>query len=107
MLVTLFCPRQFHSMRSAHKPAIHHGVRDFRMKLQRIAGVVSEGLNGEGISFGEQFAAGRQVETFAMPLIHVVRPLGAHLPSRFGRTNWVIPDFGVSLRMRIHTGTEM
>ena len=73
-------------MRAAHQPAIHHRVRDFGMELQRVAAAVAERLYRESIAFGQQFAAARQLEAFAMPLIDVVRPFGANLaPATVGR----------------------
>src|SRR5665811_1247493 len=47
---------------AAHQPTIHHGVGDLGVELQRIAGAITERLHGEGIDFGQQFAAGRQDE---------------------------------------------
>ena len=49
MLMTLLGAGQFHAMRPAHEPAVHHGVRDFRVELQGIAGPVAEGLHRKGV----------------------------------------------------------
>src|SRR4249919_3572614 len=94
-------------MRTAHEPSVHHRVRHFGMKLQRITGTEAEGLNAESVAFGQQIAARRQVETFAMPLIDVVGPIRADGASSLSRTDRVVADLGMTLRMWIDTRTEM
>ena len=105
MLVARQGARQFQAMRAAHQPAIHHGVRHLGVKLQRVAAAVAERLDREGIALGQQFATIRQAEAFAVPLIHVVRPIGTYVTARRGRTDRVIAAFRMSLRMRIDTST--
>ncbi len=42
--------RHFQTMGAEHQPAIHHGVGDLGVKLQRVAGAVAEGLDRERIA---------------------------------------------------------
>ena len=107
VLVALLCTRQFHPMRASHKPAIHHRVCDLGMELQRIAGAMAKCLHGESVALSQQLTAGRKVETFAMPLIDMVRPLLTDLEPSLGRADRVIADFSVAVRVWKNTGAEM
>src|SRR5262245_42064544 len=82
-------------------------MRYFGMKLERVAGPMAERLDGEGVTLGQQLAARRQVEAFAMPLIDVVGPIRTDLATRLGRADRIITDLGVAFRVRIDRGTEM
>src|SRR5262245_35104674 len=94
-------------MRAANQPAIHHRVRDFRMKLQRIAGAMTECLHRESVAFREQLTAVRKVETFAMPLIDVIGPVRTHIASGLCWPDRVIADLGVTVRVWKNTSAEM
>jgi hypothetical protein len=59
VFVTLLRPRQFHTMGTTNEPTIHHGVRHFRMKLQRITGAQAEGLDRKSIAFRQELTTGR------------------------------------------------
>ena len=107
MLGALLGARKFHAMSAAHQPAIHHGVGDLGVELQRVTGAIAKRLHRESIAFGQQFAAGRQVEALAMPLIDVIGPIGADHPPSLRWADRVIADLGVALRMRIDAAAEM
>src|SRR6185437_2861249 len=61
----------------------------------------------EGVALGEQFGAGRQVKTFAVPLIDAFRPDADGSEAGVGRPDRVIADFGVALGMAEHAAAEM
>src|ERR1041385_4680440 len=94
-------------MGAAHQPAVHHGVGDFWMELQRITGAGTKRLNLEGLALGQQLALGRQLKALAVPLIDVVWPFSADGATGFGRADRIVADLGMTLRMRIDAGAEM
>jgi len=94
-------------MRATHEPAVHHRMRHFRVKLQRVTGTKAECLDGESVAFSQQFTSGRQIETFTVPLIDVVGPIRTDVASSLCRTDWIIADLGVALRMWIDLRTKM
>src|SRR4029453_12588732 len=94
-------------MRAANQPAIHHCVRDFGMKLQRIAGAMTKCLHRESVAFRQQLAAVRKVETFAMPLVDVIGPVRTHLASGLCWPDRVIADFGVTVRVWKNASAEL
>src|SRR5262245_42310050 len=107
VLVALLGARQFHSMGAAHEPSVHHGVRDFRVELQRISRAKAKRLNRERIAFGQQLTAGRQLEPLAMPLVDVVGPVGADLAPSVGWADRIVANLGMPLWMREDVRTEM
>src|SRR6185312_1467768 len=92
-------------MRATHEPAVHHRMRHFRVKLQRVTGTKAECLDGESVAFSQQFASGRQIETFTVPLIDVVGPIRADFATSLCRTDWIIADLGLALGMWINLRT--
>src|SRR5579885_137391 len=107
VLVALFGSRQFHAVGAAYQPAIHHGVRDLGMELQGVAGSAAECLDLEGLAFSQQLAVLGQFEALAVPLIDVVGPFRGDGAAGGGRTDGVVADFGVALRVRVDAGAEM
>src|SRR5262249_17960719 len=107
VLVALLGTGQFHAVCASHQPTIHHRVRHFRVKLKCVTGTEPEGLHGKGVAFRQQLASGRQIETFAMPLVDVVGPIRADLTASFGRSDRIVADLGVALRMWKYRSTEM
>src|SRR5690349_2548780 len=79
VLVALLGARHLHAMRAADQPAIHHRMRHFGVKLDGVAGAVTERLHGKSITLSEQLAAARKLEALAMPLIDRVGPGRADL----------------------------
>ena len=76
--------RQVQPFVAARGPAMHHRGGDVGVKLdaERMAG--AKGFHRKVASLGEQFTAGRQLESLAMPVIDVVRPVGADRPATEG-----------------------
>src|SRR5262245_30371692 len=107
VLVALLGTGQFHAVRTSHQPTIPHRVSPFRMKLKCVASTEPEGLYGKGVAFRQQFTCGRQIKAFAMPLIDVVGPIRANLAASFGRSDRIVADLGVALRMGKYRSTEM
>ena len=66
------------------------------MKLQRVAAAVAERLHLEHVALGEKLGAVRQVETFAVPLIDLLRPRIDDGKTRGGRPDRVIADLGMA-----------
>ena len=77
------------------------------MELQRIGGAVAERLHREHVALGQQLAAARQIEAFAMPLINVVGPGLADREAGRGRPDRVVADLGVAFRMGVDPAAEL
>src|SRR5215472_14344971 len=107
VLVALLGTGQFHAVRASHQPTVHHRVRHFRMKLKCVASTEPESLHGKGVAFRQQLASGRQLKTFAMPLIHMVGPIRGNRTASLGRSDSIIGYLGVTLRMHKQRSTEM
>src|SRR5262249_40591607 len=76
------------------------------MELQPVGGaVVTEGLVGKGLAAGEQLRPVRQGKAVIVPLIDL-EGIGDESLARGGRSNRVVADLGVALRMLAHLGAE-
>ena len=77
--------RQSEAFVAARGPAMHHRVGHVGMKLkaERVAG--AERLDRKIAALRQQFAALGQIETLAMPVIDVIRPVRA---DRAARRRW-------------------
>ena len=100
--------RHFHAGEAACRPPAHHCVGDLRVELDAVgARPVAERLHREGVTLGEQLGALRQVQAFAVPLIDVVGPAGAHAKARRGRADRVITALDLALGMQVDPGAEV
>jgi hypothetical protein len=66
---------QFEPRMTARGPAMHHSVGHIGMKLEAESVARSQRLNREVATLGQQFGAGRKFESFAVPVVDVVRPM--------------------------------
>src|SRR5579875_2824208 len=108
MLVALFRSGKLHAVRAPHQPAIHHGVRDLRMELQSVAASVTKRLDLEDpLALGQKLAARGQIKPFPVPLVHMVGPVATNAQTGGGRTNGIIADLGMALRMREDARAEV
>ena len=91
------------------RPAAQRPESYFRMELEAIGSVaIAEGLCLEILATCEQGRPARKIETFPVPLVHVVgKPAVANAMPLFGRMNGVIAHFDAPMRMRADTVTEM
>ena len=93
---------------AARGPAAHHRVGDVHVELQREGrAAVAEGLHRKGVALRQQGGAARQIEALAMPLIDLVGPVLAERAAGRRRTDRVIADLGMAVRMRIDLGAEL
>src|SRR6056297_4353051 len=93
-------------------PAAGHGIGDFRMELEGIGGrTVTHRLDGEIVAGGQSHRTGRAIETFAMPVIDMIRPGRAkallHAEPGMGRRQRIITDLGAPFFMRIDPRSQM
>ncbi len=104
MLMAGLCARQGKPLVALRRPAAHHGVGDFGVKLDAVGGApVTKRLYLESFAFGEQFGARRQVEAFSMPLIDDLRPSLHHGSPSWRDPDRVITDLCLTFRMNCHS----
>ena len=89
--------RQFETRMAARGPAMHHRVGHVGMKLKAERVFELKRLDWEIAALREQFGAGGKLETLAVPVIDVIRPVWAELKPCLRRADRVITDLGSSL----------
>src|SRR5260370_27674571 len=86
---------------AARRPAAHHGVGDFRVKLDAVGRAgVAKCLHLEDFAFGEQLGAGWEVEAFPVPLIDDLGPSLHHGSPGRRDPDRIIANLGLTLRMK-------
>jgi hypothetical protein len=90
-------------------PAAHNREIYFRMELEAVGlHMIAEGLCLEILPPGEQCPPARQIETFPVPLVDVIRELAiADAMPVFRRMDRVIAHFHTPLRVRPDAVTKM
>src|SRR5690349_14782330 len=75
------CAGKLEPLTTARGPAIHRCRRHIGMELRAEHAAMTKSLDRKIVALGEQFATCGQIESLAVPLIDVVRPVGAdHAP---------------------------